>query len=244
MPKSYKITLTEKFEPNVFNSELNLTRQMHLPETVPGPETKLRRGNESLKVEGFESYLIDHEYTVNIEGRLYDDGAAFNKFIAKSQIKAYQSQERGILLLCGKKADILDFCRKTRTMSRFKLSIIQIDMNLLQEKLPEIKGVWFRSKAGFIRARGYMGNQIQDTPEFRAAKDEGQISTLSFYFEDPRSRRLHPILITEDGAVVLQASYEDASEEIDFVLYVKEQLLKGLYKVIGVGAAREAVTGL
>jgi hypothetical protein len=196
MPKSYKITLTYTFEPATFNYEINLTRQMHLPSLVPGPETKLGRSLDKIGIADFESYLIDHEYTVNMQGRLYEDGAPFSKFIAKSQIKAYQSQEMQVLLLCGKKADILDFCRQTRIMPQIKISVIQIDMDALQEKLPEVRGVWLRSRAGFIRARGYMGNQIQDTPEFLTAKNEGQISTLSLYFEDARSGKPHPILIT------------------------------------------------
>ena len=244
MPKSYKITLPNFFEPEIFNHEVNLTKQMHLPETVPGPETKLRKSLDQLNVADFEGFLIDHEYTVNIQGRLYEDGALFNKFIAKSQIKAYRSQEKEVLLLCGKKADILDFCRQTRIMPQIKLSVIQIDMDALQEKLPEVRGVWFRSTAGYIRARAYMGNQIQDTPEYITAKNEGQISTLSFYFEDARSGRPHPILITEDGAVVLQGTYESTDQELDFVMYVKSQLLDGIYKVIDVKTAKESVSGL
>jgi|ERR1700733_192435 len=244
MPKSYKITLTDTFEPTIFNHEMNLTRQMHLPSLVPGPETKLRRSLDKIEIADFEGYLIDHEYTVNMQGRLYEDGAPFSKFIARSQIKAYRSQEKEVLLLCGKKADILDFCRQTRTMPHIKISVIQIDMDALQEKLPEVRGVWFRSRAGFIRARGYMGNQIQDTPEFLTAKNEGQISTLSFYFEDARSGKPHPILITEDGAVVLQGVYESIDQEIDFILYVKSQLLDGIYKVIDIKSAKEPITGL
>jgi len=240
MPKSYKITHTDVFDSTAFPREgLNFTKQMSLPATVPGPETKIYLSDFETHVRDYIAYCIDHEYSVSMSGRLYDDGRPFSKFIAKGKIMAYQSQQENTMLLCGKKADVLDFCRNTKTSTHIKLTVLRVDMEALQEKLVEVRGGWFRSRAG------YMGSQIQDTPEFIAAKAEGSISTLSFYFEDARSGELpHPILITEDGTVVLQRNYRHVDEELEFVLYIKTQLLDGICEAIEVGKSKAAITGL
>jgi hypothetical protein len=166
--------------------------------------------------------------------------SSFNKFIARSEIRAYQSDADQILLLCGKKADILDFCRRTEEFPQIRLNTMQIDMKALQEKLPEVRGVWFRFRAGYIRAKGFMGQQIQDTTEYREATNEGDISTLSFYFEDERSATIHPMQVTEDGAVVLQKNYKSIEDELDFVLHVKHALLDGIYTLVAPARQRKA----
>jgi hypothetical protein len=232
LPKSYKITLTEKFESNAFGEKpFTFVRQLQIEGTKPGPETQIHKASQNVPFRDFHTYDIDHEYDVYMWGRLYDDDRSFSKFIARSEIRAYQSPSEQIMLLCGKKADILDFCRKTEEFPHIKLRTIQIDMKQLQEKLPEIRGVWFRFPAGYIRAKGYMGQQIQDTPEYREATTEGDISTLSFYFEDSRSGTIPPIQLTEDGAVVLQRNYRTIEDELDFVLHVKATLLDGIYSL-------------
>lgn len=244
MPKSYKITYTEHFKIAMNLGEpLNLTKQLHLNGVVPGPETKIREQQSSQNVLDFRSYSIDHEYAIKMQGRLYEDGTSFGKFIAKGQIMAYQSQEQSLLLLCGRKHDILDFCRRTAEIPEIDLSTVEVDMTQLQEKLPEINGVWFRCRKGYIRAKAFMGQQIQSTSDFKKAKSEGDISTLSFYFEDPHDSSMHPIMITEDGTVVLQGNYLTVEDELNFVLRVKEALLDGLCTLKLPAKSRQSLAG-
>lgn len=233
MPKSYKITIVEELSVGAFEEkDLLLTKQSSLPGLNPGPQTKIRRAQSPVTFGDFTSLEIEHEYPMFVSGRTFEDGRPFNKIIAKGDIRGYHSQERGLLLLQGKKSDILDFCRQTGSLQFMPLRTIEIDMKGLQEKLPEIRGVWFRFKSGFIRAKGYMGQSIQDTADYCDAKAEGDISTLSFYFEDDRDGCRHPVMITEDGTVVLQRNYTSREEEIDFVLHVKQTLLDGLFQVL------------
>ncbi len=239
MPKSYKIVSTNNFEIATKNSSvLTLTAQMSLPETVPGPETSIREAHSPVTFEDFKTYDISHEYALHMLGRSYQDGSHFTKFIAEGKIRGNYSKSRSVLLLSGKKTDILDFCRQAQDKTAIELKTLQLDMKALQQKLPEIRGVWFRFKSGFIRAKAFMGQQLQDTPEYCDSSSAGDISTLSFYFEDARDGCRHPVMITEDGAVVLQKNYVSAEEEIDFVLHVKTELLDGLYTEIEPSKAR------
>ena len=230
MPKSYKIVSTSNFEIATEDSSvLTLTAQMSLPETVPGPETTVRKALSPVSFEDFLTYDISHEYAMHMLGRSFQDGHHFTRVIAEGRIRGIYSRSRSLLLLSGKKADILDFCRQAQGKTKIDLKTLQLDMKALQEKLPEIRGVWFRFKSGYIRAKGFMGQQIQDTPEYCDSTSAGDISTLSFYFDDARDGCRHPLMITEDGAVVLQKNYATVEEEIDFVLHVKAALLDGLY---------------
>jgi hypothetical protein len=242
MPKSYKITISTKFDtPEEEDGLLPTVKQRMLAGIIPGPETHVRASNKPAAFDDYQTYDIEHEYTMRIEGRSFDTGTAFTKFIAKGQIKAYYSSSQQLLLLSGKKADILDFCRQAAPLPGMRLETIQIDMKALQEKLPEVRGVWFRLKQGFIRAKGFMGDQIQDTAEFCEAKMEGDISTLSFYFLDSRDGCMHPVMITEDGAIVLQRNYKKIEEELDIIRQVKAELVDGLFSVVEPASAKHHV---
>ncbi|HXM23037.1 MAG TPA: hypothetical protein VN948_17400 [Terriglobales bacterium] len=239
MAKSYKVTFADKFDDSAFGEKpFAFELQMQIEGTKPGPQTQIHRSYANITFRDFQPYDIQHEYDVHMWGRLYDDEKSFSKFIARSEIRAYHSKSERILLLCGKKADILDFCKKTEDFPHIKLRTMQIDMKQLQERLPEVRGAWFRFRAGYIRAKAYMGQQIQDTPEYRDATNEGDISTLSFYFEDSRSGAIHPIQITEDGAIVLQKNYGSIEDELDFVLHVKNTLLEGIYSLAAPARSR------
>ncbi len=242
MAKSYKITHIHKFDSSSFTAKpFIFAKQLQIEGTLPGPQTKIYSAGYSPGFRDYEPFEIEHEYGMHIYGRLYDDGRSFSKIIAQSHIHAYVSPAENTLLLCGKKADVLDFCRRTEEMNEIQLSTIQIDMTALQERLPEVRGVWFRFRGGFIHAKAFMGQQIQDTSEYKQAAAEGDISTLSFYYQDPRNALMHPTQITEDGAVVLQKNYGSVGEELDFVLHVRQELLEGIYSLSAPTKTRRAV---
>lgn len=242
MAKSYKITISKQFDaPEEDGGLLPTIKQRMLTGIVPGPETHVRNSNSPALFGDYKTYDIDHEYTMRIEGRSFDTGMPFTKFIAKGQIRAYRSASQELLLLSGKKSDILDFCRQAAPLPGMSLQTIQIDMKALQDKLPEVRGVWFRLKQGFIRAKGFMGDQIQDTAEFCEAKLEGDISTLSFYFLDSRDGCMHPVMITEDGAIVLQRNYKKVEDELGIILQVKTELIDGLFSIVEPADAKQHV---
>jgi hypothetical protein len=89
--------------------------------------------------------------------------------------------------------------------------------------------VWFRFPAGMIRASALMGDHLEATADFERAKAQGDISTLSFYVQDVE-QKIHPIMVTDDGTVVLQDLYPGSTKEVELVLHVKQLLLDGTYR--------------
>jgi len=163
---------------------------------------------------------------------------SFARFIRMGFIRAYHTPTHGLLLLSGKKIDILDFCKTTATLSEVKIATLRIDMKALLARLAEVKLVWFRFPGGMIRASALMGDHLESTADFKRARAQGDISTLSFYVQDSE-KRVHPILVTDDGTVVLQDLYRSVANEVELVLHVKKVLLEGTYREEEIRAARK-----
>jgi hypothetical protein len=225
--KSYKICSLQFFDDSNFQREpFRLQPQYTLPKVAASPQTTIFKARNTIELEDFRSYLIEHEHEVSMYGRVNEH--SFSKFIRKGFIHAYQSPARGLILLSGKKSDVLDFCRATVDLPEIKLRTLRIDMKALLAKLLEVKLVWFRFPAGMIRASALMGDHLEKTSDFERSKVQGDISTLSFYVQDATDHT-HPILVTDDGTVVLQDLYDSIANEIELVLHVKAILLDGIY---------------
>jgi hypothetical protein len=166
--------------------------------------------------------VIEHDRVVKMPGRFGD--VYFQEFTYTGMIAGFFGRQRSLLLLSGKKADVLSFCSTTAKVSEVQIDTLQIDMNALQAVLPSVNLVWFKFKAGMIRASALMGANVEKTEAFEQSKSEGEISTLSFYFEDSAGRP-HPLMVVDDGAVVLQSQYADPAEELRLVTSVYEKLL-------------------
>lgn len=237
MAKSYKICLLRHFDDSQIAQEpFQLRPQFSLAEVPEAPQTKIYKSRDEVTVEDFRSYTIEHEHEVSMWGRVNE--VRFAKFIRKGVINAYQSPTRKLILLSGKKDDILDFCRTTAALQEIKIALLRIDMKLLLAKLAEVKLVWFSFPAGMIRASALMGDHLEATADFERAKAQGDISTLSFYVQDGDSLQ-HPILVTSDGTVVLQDLYQSIASEVDLVLQVKSLLLDGTYREEEIRPARK-----
>jgi hypothetical protein len=226
LPKSYKICPVSEFDTTRFGQKpYNLRPQLNIEGVPPPPETLIRLANDRVAVEDFQSYMIEHERAVSQRGRLND--SKFTEYIRLGEILGYYSKDRNLLLLCGKKDDILDFCRSVSSAREIALSTITIDMKGLLAKLKDVRLAWFRYDDSIIHASALAGQHIETTKPFKDANAAGDISTLSFYVQDAGSIA-HPILVTSDGAVVLQANYQERSTEIELVLYIKKVLLDGI----------------
>jgi len=226
--KSYKICLLRHFDDSQFTLEpFQLRPQFALAEVPEAPQTKIFKSRDEITVEDFKCYSIEHEHEVSMWGRI--NQVRFAKFIRKGMINAYQSPARSLILLSGKKDDILDFCKTTALLQEIKIALLRIDMKALLAKLAEVKLVWFRFPAGMIRASALMGDHLEATADFERSKAEGDISTLSFYVQDVENMQ-HPILVTSDGTVVLQDLYQSIASEVELVLQVKKLLLDGTYQ--------------
>jgi hypothetical protein len=222
MAKSYKITKTIKFDRDSFSIEpFSLGRQFILDGIPPEPQTKVYRGRDQIKYEDFERYIIEHEMEEIAFRRIND--SAFQKFIRKEFIYAFSSNIKMLLILSGKKKFVLDFCRKTIFINEIKLNTLTIDMGSLLTKLPHVKGVWFHFNNGLVRASALMGTNLESTSDFQKFKNEGDISTLSFLYEF--NNTLHPIMVTNDGTIVLYNNYKEIADEIALVLSVFDNLL-------------------
>ena len=226
MPKAYKICPVQVFKAEKFGRQpFYFEVQQGIPGVPQGPQTSIFRSHEELRFQDFQAFIIEHEYEVHTPGRFMD--MSFSAFIAKGAIHAYFSSQQQLLLLAGKKADILDFCKRTPDMPDVKITVLQVDMKALQERLAEIRLAWFHFRSGRVTASALMGVHLEETDAFHQAKSVGDISSLSFYLED-RNGTEHPLMLTDDGAVVLQRPYEKVSEELDIVLYARDTLLSGI----------------
>lgn len=228
MPKSYKLCPVRLFQDEkVSEQKFRLRAQQPLADVPEAPQTIIYKAADRVRLDDFKSYVIEHEREVAIRGRINDQ--KFSAFIQLGLIKAYYSPSRRLLLLTGKKEDILDFCRHTAYLPDIKVATISIDMKALLSKLGEVKLAWFRFPKGLIRASALMGAHLEKTAAFKVAKTEGDISTLSFYLEDDGGE-IHPVMVTNDGAVVLQDLYRETADEIELVLKLKRVLLDGIYQ--------------
>jgi hypothetical protein len=226
--KSYKICLLRHFEAATFDQEpFPLKPQFSLSEVPEAPQTRIYQARDTINVGDFRSYHIEHEHEVNMWGRV--NQVSFARFIRRGMINAYESQSHGLILLSGKKDDVLDFCKTTAGLPEIKIALLRIDMKALLAKLAEVKLVWFRFPAGMIRASALMGDHLEATTDFERAKAQGDISTLSFYVQDSSDDQ-HPTMVTNDGTVVLQDLYKSISDEVELVLQVKRLLLDGTYQ--------------
>jgi len=226
MPKSYKICLTEKFNRSTFDSEpFIFEHQLVLENIPPPPQTKIYKTRDSINLNDFIRYRIEHEREERVMGRTSNH--TFNAFIRRGIIEGFFSDSFKMLLLSGKKRDILDFCDKTKNINEIKISTIEVDMKALLSKLPSVKGVWFKLPSGLVTASALFGSHVEESHDFKEYQESGDISVLSFHFE--HNDNLHPVQVTQDGTVVLQSLYHEISDEIEIVLNIKDALLNNIF---------------
>lgn len=226
MPKSYKICPVRDFRANAFSEHPTcLNQQPPLGDMSHVAVTKIRKSPANPGFEDFVQYVIEHDRVVKMPGRYGD--IFFPEFTYTGVIAGFFGHERSVLLLSGKKADVLSFCSTTTRVAEVQIDTLRIDMNALQALLPSVNLVWFKFKAGMIRASALMGANVEKTKEFEQSKSEGEISTLSFYFQDAAGKT-HPLMVVDDGAIVLQSQYVDTSEELQLVTSVYDSLLKNV----------------
>ncbi|HEV2341234.1 MAG TPA: hypothetical protein VGS15_05500 [Candidatus Acidoferrales bacterium] len=233
MPKSFKICAVRHFNDSSISLEgFSLKPQYNLTSVPETPQTTICKSRDPIDFEDFRTYTIEHEHEVSMYGRV--NQVRFARFIRRGIISAYQSSARSLMLLSGKKDDILDFCKTTASLGEIKLAVLQIDMKALLAKLAEVKLVWFNFPGGMIRASALMGDHLETTADFERARSQGEISTLSFYVESKEDIH-HPVMVTSDGTVVLQDLYRSIADEVELVLNVKKELLDGTYREEEIG---------
>lgn len=228
MPRSYKVCVLIKFaKESISKKKLSFGAQIDMPGVDPGPSTQIYLSRDRVTSHDFTQYTIEHEVEESINCRV--DGKSYTKIIRMGRIDAFQSPSNKLLFLSGRKADTLDFCRRHCDHDLVQFRTMQVNMGELLKALPSVKGVWFAFANGQVRASALMGHNLEATPDFKHFKTNGTISTLSFGFET--KGQLHPVMVTEDGTIVLQGMYKSRSEELDLALAIKTQLLDKLLTV-------------
>lgn len=223
MPRSYKICILKHFDnQSIGKKTLVFGNQREFEGMDKGPETQIYSSRDSVSLDDFERYTIEHEIEETVHGRV--GSTTFQKYIRLGEIDAFKSASRNLLLLSGKKRDVLDFCRRYKDHPSFAFETTKITMNQLLQLLPSVKGVWFGFPNGQLSASALMGHNLEATPDFQHFKERGTISTLSFLLSV--NGEVHPLMVTEDGTVVLQANYGTRSNELELVLEVKTKLLE------------------
>lgn len=222
MPRSYKICDLQEIKAEKFVKQpFDFNMQPVLDGVEKPPTTSIYVSNDAINLEDFNKYLVEHEVEVSVTGRI--SGKSFNVFIRKGFIDCFVSSKRGLVLLSGKKKDVLDFCRIGSTDKEFRFKTLEIDMKKLLVLLPNVKGVWFAFNQGQIKASALMGSHVESTGDFKEFEKVGEISTLTFSFEF--MNEIHPVMVTEDAAVILQGVYPERAFELALVLEVKSRLL-------------------
>lgn len=230
MSRSYKLCPVDFFNNAAFETQtFSFSRQMPLPQVAQPAQTTIRRQISSSGIEDFETYVIEHEREVTQRGRF--DAHKFNKYIQTAEIAAFYSQQRKLLLLSGRKNDILDFCARQKNGESMRFTTVKINMSALLEKLSQVRLVWFRHDSdASIHASALMGQHVEKTTAFQEARNGAAISTLSFFIEDAEGAQ-HCVLVTSDGAIVPQGNYE-RSLELELVLFTKDTLLDPLVSAL------------
>lgn len=228
MTKSYKICIVHRFDSSSFEYKpYSLYSQLTMNEVDKPPGTHIWISRDKIEFQDFKAYEIEHEREEEVLCRV--GSKSFSKIIRKGKIKAFYGKNSELLYLSGKKADILDFCRKTKKFNTLTISTVSIEMKKLFDKLLSIRLAWFTLPKGLIHAAALMGSSgIERTGEFRKYYDSGDISVLSFPFRV--GEVVHQILVTRDGAVVLQQAYDSLAAEVELVTTVKDTLLADIYK--------------
>lgn len=229
MPKSYKITLYDKFNvDSITDQPTTINSQLPLLPMPPDPQSIIYKSRDLITKDDYVKLMIEHEMEEYAIGRYNEE--KFKKYIRKEYINAYHSEKHQLFILNGKKKFVLDFCKRTKEWDYIIIKTLHINMGRLLERLPHVKGVWFNFKNGLIRASALMGADIEGTNDFQKYNTEGEISTLSFLFDYNNMR--HPIMLVNDGTIVLQGIYKEISLELDLIMEIKYQLLDGIYDVI------------
>lgn len=225
MPRSYKVCFTEDFDASkISRKPVVFGGQAVLEGVDTGPTTRIHKANTDVDCLDFRQYLIEHEVSERLEYRI--GSTQHNLLIRMGKIDAFHSEVKKMLFLSGKKRDILDFCRQHSDGPLMKFRTVVIDMAELLKLLPSVKGVWFSFPGGQLKASALMGHNLESTNDFKHYKTNGAISTLSFFFSHNGIQ--HPIMVTDDGAIVLQSSYSTRDQEVELALEIKTKLLSKL----------------
>ena len=157
MPKSFKICPVRYFNSTAFTIERTLLDQQP---PFPGMKeevttTSILGSTVTPGFEDFRQYVIEHDRIVKMAGRY--GTIRFPEFTYTGTIGGFYSQQRSLLLLSGKKNDVLSFCAESTRVAELQIDTLDIDMNALQALLPSVNLVWFKFKKGMIRASALMG---------------------------------------------------------------------------------------
>lgn len=228
MASSYKICVVNDFNRgDITSKKLAFGGQIGMEGIPSDPRTEIYVSPDKITLGDFERFTIEHELEERAVGRVGIQ--TFQRFIRQAKLDAYQSTSLKLLLLSGKKKDVLDFCRKHAESKIVRFQTTEIDMRKLLSLLPSVKGAWFGFASGQLNASALMGQNLQDTPDFKKFQAHGELTNLSFFHLFKGES--HPVTVTDDGAIALQAKYTTRTEEIELALDIKARLLDKLITV-------------
>jgi hypothetical protein len=146
MAKSFKICPVRHFDVNAFAKERTYLDQQppFAGMTNEVATTSIRASASNPGFEDFRQYIIEHDRVVKMPGRYGE--VRFPEFTYTGTIAGFYSVKRSLLLLSGKKADVISLCTTTTRVAEFQIDTLHVDMNALQALLPSVNLVWFKFK--------------------------------------------------------------------------------------------------
>jgi hypothetical protein len=197
-----------------------LNQQLPIDGIDPPPLTTLFKARESSDRFPFEHFFIEHEKTEHAPGRT--GSVSFQQYIHRYPIHAYHHRTNNLLLLCGKKRAVNDLIRQGGLT--LKVQSIFLDLNEVQEGLESVHMVWFRFFEGQFSSTSFHGENIKAVVEQQDLFRRGRISNMSFTLR--YGGKAHPLMLSHDGTMVLQTTYEDIEEELSVLNHFYEKHLK------------------
>jgi len=219
--KTYKVTRSENFSHNIFSSKpIHLNKQTTIEGIEPPPLTTIFKERPLCEECPFDQYFVEHEKIENAPGRT--GNLNFHNYIHRYAIYAYHLPKSKLLLLQGKKKAVLDLMRHADLSLNIKP--LFIDLNPFQNVIEKIQMVWFRFYDGQFSSTSFHGENIKSVIEQQDLFRKGRISTMAFTltFEG----RAHPMMLSHDGTIVLQAKYEETTEELQLLHHFYNRYLE------------------
>jgi len=210
--KTYKICHAEDFSDSLYTSkQIKLNKQLPMEGVEPPPLTTLFKERSANADFPFDQFFIEHERIEDAPGRT--GSFNFQNYIHRYPIYAFHMPESKLLFLQGKKKALNDLIRNEEIC--LNMRPLFIDLNNFQDTIENIQMVWFKFYDGQFSSTSFHGKNIKSVIEQQDLFRRGRISTISFTIK--YAGKSHLMMLSTDGTIVLQCTYDDIQEELQLL---------------------------
>ncbi|MCL7871009.1 hypothetical protein [Bacillus altitudinis] len=222
MPKAFLACNVNKFMET--ESYIYPTQAELLNEIVEGDLYTDIHLEEKNFYNGFAKYKCHHDFKQNKTGKVF--GKKFNYYFEPLNFDTYFSPNDNLAFISTKTEASLDFMKYLNSSKHFKMEPIQIDFSKIYPLILEVAGAWIADiQKVHLRTAGYFGPNVHKSDEFKAAANEGNVSSVNIKFCSAIDNEEYQITISKKGSITLYDSFKSPFEELRLVLEVYNRLL-------------------